>query len=250
VSEVGPSVRSRPPQTQHRPDRPTSTAAATPYVTRHLERASSCARALRFGPSAARVAAVRDLPSLVRYLASLPRVDVAVSHHPEGALIAAHLQTRRWGLPRFRIAQGVLHLTGDFSEYLRGRHRQAVRTNCRRARELGAICVRDPIALWEPEYIQGPAAPAERWRAIGHDGATIGDALLIVDSDCALLCWLGARERYVRWLLHTEIVARLCDGRRRTLLTNSYDIPLLAPGQQHFQHLLGYTPARVRPRGR
>jgi hypothetical protein len=32
------------------------------------------------------------------------------------------------------------------------------------------------------------------------------------------------------------------------LFTNSYDAPLSTQGQQHFQHLLGYSVARLCPR--
>jgi len=57
---------------------------------------------------------------------------------------------------------------------------------------------------------------------------------------------MGCSERYARWLLHTAIVERLCAVGCRLLLTNSFDVPLMAPGQQYFQRLLGYSIARVR----
>lgn len=58
--------------------------------------------------------------------------------------------TRRWAgrvgcalrLPQLRLGQAVLSLPATVEEYLGGRHRQAVRTNCTRARELG-LYVRD-----------------------------------------------------------------------------------------------------------
>jgi len=90
------------------------------------------------------------------------------------------------------------------------------------------------------------AAPVERWWATGRDGATVGEAWITVDDECALLHSMTSSERYARWLLHTTIVERLCAARCRLLLTNSFDLPLMSPGQQYFQRLLGYSVARVR----
>jgi hypothetical protein len=67
-----------------------------------------------------------------------------------------------------------------------------------------------------------------------------------VDDECALLHSMTSSERYARWLLHTAIVERLCAARCRLLITNSFDVPLMAPGQQYFQRRLGYSVARVR----
>ncbi|MHB1467638.1 MAG: hypothetical protein ACYCU0_10415 [Solirubrobacteraceae bacterium] len=43
----------------------------------------------------------------------------------------------------------------------------------------------------------------------------------------------------MRWLLHEEIVERLCLTGQELLITNSSDVPVLSPGSQHLQHLLG-----------
>jgi hypothetical protein len=161
--------------------------------------------------------------------------------------IAEHLSLTQWGIPRFRLAQGVLHLPADFSSYLRGRRRQAVRTNVHRARDLGIDCHSRTLLTWaRPEEKVTRTAPVEHWWATGQDGATVGEAYLTVDDDCALLHSLTCGERYARWLLHTAIVERLCAAGCRLLLTNSFDVPLMAPGQQYFQRLLGYSVSRVR----
>jgi hypothetical protein len=52
-------------------------------------------------------------------------------------------------------------------------------------------------------------------------------------------------ETDVRWLLHAAIIEQLCDRGCRQLLTNSHDAFLMAPGQQYFQRLLGYSVERV-----
>jgi hypothetical protein len=92
------------------------------------------------------------------------------------------------------------------------------------------------------------AAPAERWRAIDGDGTVLAEAWLTVDTECALLHGMGGSQWSARWLVHAAIVERLCESSCRFLVTNSYDVPLLTQGQQHFQHLLGYSVARLCPR--
>jgi hypothetical protein len=227
---------------------------ATGYGTWWLDRASACARTLRWG--------LRDLtasgflrlpialPVLFAYLCRVPSAQVRLSNGPAGRLIAEHLGLRRWGVPRFRLAQGVLLLPPDFSVYVRGRSRQAVRTNVRHARRSGIRVERVTMPDWTwtlPDRKLTQAAPTERWRAINGAGAVVGEAWLTVDERCALLHELWCGEPYGRWLLHTEIVRRLCASLCPVLLTNSFDAPLMPPGQQHFQRLLGYTVARVRP---
>jgi hypothetical protein len=215
-----------------------------------LQISSDCARRLHSGWRQLRLRGVirvlGDVPVLIRFLWQLPRTDVRLSDGPTGMAIAEHLSLTRWGIPRFRVAQGVLHLPSDFASYLRGRRRQAVRTNVRRAGDLGIECHSRTLSGWtRPERKVTRAAPVEHWWATGRDGATVGEAWLTVDEDCALLHSLTSCERYARWLLHTAIVERLCAARCRLLLTNSFDVPLMAPGQQYFQRLLGYSIARV-----
>ncbi|MGH2927158.1 MAG: hypothetical protein ACRDL8_03035 [Solirubrobacteraceae bacterium] len=191
------------------------------------------------------------MPGLLWYLLRVPRTAVALSDGPAGQMIAQHLACRRWGLPRFRLAQGVLQLPLDRAAYLRGRRRQAVRTNVRRARELGLRCEREVVEDWVPpaggERGLTCRAATEYWRVLDDSGACVGEAWVTVDVDAALLHSLWCSRGHGRWLLHTSIVERLLGSSCRLLLTNSYDVPLLAPGQQHFQHLLGYSVARLRP---
>jgi hypothetical protein len=191
--------------------------------------------------------AVRHGPVLVRFLWGLPNTSVHLSDSPTGWAIAEHLSLTRWGIPRFRLAQGVLYLPSDFASYLRGRRRQAVRTNVRRARDLGIDSHSRTVPAWtRPGEKLTRSAPVEHWWATGRDGATVGEAWVTVDEKCALLHSMTTSERYAQWLLHTAIVERLCAARCSLMLTNSFDAPLMAPGQQYFQRLLGYSIARVR----
>lgn len=103
------------------------------------------------------------------------------------------------------------------------------------------------VAAWTPpDRPLGLCCEAEHWSATDSGGRTIAEAWVIVDAECALLYSLASSAPYARWLLHTAIVERLCASSCRLLITNSFDVPLMPPGQQHFQHLLGYTVARLR----
>lgn len=234
------------------------------YGSRSLVRAETCARTLRFSAGDLTVRGfvgfltqLARLPVLIWYVLRLPKADVPLSDGPAGRMITEHLTCRRWGVPRFRLAQGVLYLPSDISTYMSGRRkRHALRANLNRAKERGFHCEYITVPDWTPCETPGDPgnrglttkAPTERWRVTGRDGACIAEAWLTVDEKCALLHFLKSTESYARWLLHTAIVERLCTSSCQMLLTNSYDSPLLAPGQQHFQHLLGYSVARLRPR--
>jgi hypothetical protein len=246
IADLETSLPSRPASVLVRADRQTGLGDE-----QQLRISSDCARRLH---SARRQLTLRSLalilkevPILIRFLYALPLTKVGLSDGPAGLAIAEHLSLRRWGIPRFRLAQGVLYLPSDFATYLRGRRRQAVRTNVHRARDLGIDCHSRTLPAWtRPGEKLTRSAPVEHWWAATRDGATVGEAWLTVDEECALLHSMTSSERYARWLLHTAIVERLCAARCRLLLTNSFDLPLMSPGQQYFQRLLGYSIARVR----
>lgn len=188
------------------------------------------------------------LPVLIRYLREVPRVRFALSERPTGRLIAAHLALTYLGVPRFRLAQGVLHLPPDFASYIRGRRRQAVRTNVRRASERAIVCGCRTLESWTPDDRDlGLSAQTEYWWATDRNGEIVGEAWVTVDDECALLHALECTENGVRWLLHTALVQRLCDAGCPLLLTNSCDVPLLPAGQRYFQRLLGYSVAHLLP---
>src|ERR1700691_290963 len=124
---------SRDPPRGHTGMPPTVTGYGSPW----LGRATACASGLRYvsAQTLPRVPrSLLQLPYLIAFLLAIPRTQVRLSGGPSGERIRAHLQLRRWGLPRFRLAQGVLHLPTDFATYMRGRRRQALRTNVSRAR--------------------------------------------------------------------------------------------------------------------
>ena len=188
--------------------------------------------------------------SLWWYRARLPRVEVRLTDSPSGRMIGEHLAIRRGRHWRFRHAQGVLPLPAEISEYLRGRHRQAVRTNLRHAREAGLRVEHHPLSDWRPGSDDSRLAhispgAVERWDLVRSDGAIVGQAILSVDEEVALLHGLMSLVPYGRWLLHTAIVERLC-GSCGVLLINCEDAYLMSAGTQYFQRLLGYRIAGLR----
>jgi hypothetical protein len=188
---------------------------------------------------------------LARYRRRLPAVEIRPTGSPIGRMIGEHFAIRDTsGRFRYRDAQGVLQLPTDFAEYMRGRRRQAVRTNVSHARRAGLSALSVAVDGWAPGKGDSRAAhitpgPIERWVALAADGTPVADSILSVDEDVALLHGLVAFTPHARWLVHTAIVERLC-GSCSLLLTNSDDAYGLSPGTQHFQQLLGYEIMRLR----
>ena len=236
------------------------------YGSKALERAADCARGLRFGRhDVGRPRAVllflrhlAKLPALVWYLVRLPRLRVWLSDQATGRMLGEHLSLRRWGLPRFRLAQGVMLLPPDFATSSGAAPpRGYAQTSTVRA-NAGSAVHRETVPDWLPPEPVGHwstrgltcSAPTERFWATSRAGEIVGEAWLTVDGEFALLHALVCSESNVRWLLHSAIVERLCSSGCRLLMTNSYDVPLMSPGVQYFQRLLGYTVAHLRPPAR
>lgn len=188
----------------------------------------------------------------VRYRRRVPPITIPLTADPAGRMIAEHLAIREGRRFRFREAQGVLALPETFAEYQRGRHRQAMRTNVRRARATGLTIPLPSIEQWGPP--QGDIrfswirpGPIERWEVLDADGEMVGYSILTVDEHVALLHGLVSSVTDARWLLHTAIVERLC-GRPKLLITNSAAMYRESYGSHHFQQLLGYEIRRLEVR--
>ncbi len=225
-------------------------------------------RRVRFAPSAvSRLRYLGDgkrLAATVRLFVRLPRLTVSLSSSPSGREIGAHLRRTRWGIPQNRLAQGVLVIPPTQGEYLRGRSRQAVRTNIRHAEGLGLTC-RRLTSLSERRYVADymvanrpqseEQAEAYRrhldhrdsqcWTVGVPDHAPAGLAVLTVDTQVAMLWSLVCIEHVAKWLLHTHIVGELAAAGVRYLLTSSRMAPLMPAGDQYFQKLLGYRVAHL-----
>jgi hypothetical protein len=186
------------------------------------------------------------------YRRRLPLIPIEVTAEPAGIMIAQHLAIREGRRFRFREAQGVLSLPAAFTEYQRGRHRQAVRTNIRRARAAGLTVPPPSLETWAPPPLDIRApwispGPIERWMVLDAEGAMAGYSIVSVDEHVALLHGLVSTVTDARWLLHTAIVERLC-GKCRLLITNSAAMYRESYGSHHFQQLLGYQIRRLQVR--
>jgi hypothetical protein len=193
---------------------------------------------------------MRTAAALARYERRLPVTDLRLTASPSGRMIAEHFAIRDGDAFLYRAAQGVLALPGDFAAYMRGRHRQAVRTNVGRARRAGLTAFGTAVDCWYPGLDDTRRAaitpgPVERWVVLDAAGSIAAEAILSVDDAVALLHGSVSFAPDARWLIHTAIVERLC-GNAEVLLTNSPDAYFLGPGHQHFQRLLGYRISRLR----
>jgi hypothetical protein len=213
--------------------------------------ASTCRGVDGRGPSAVLGRLRAGSLTLARYERSLPTVTVRPSGTAAGQMIAEHLAIREGGRFRYRGVQGVLPLPTDFAQYLRGRRRQAVRTNVGHAQRAGLTVTRTPVGDWEPgvdDTRRGliTPGPVDWWRVYGPDapGVPLAEAIVSVDDDVALLHGLSSSEGYARWLIHTAVVESLC-GRCEFLLVNSDEVYLLGAGHRYFQQRLGYEIARL-----
>jgi hypothetical protein len=198
----------------------------------------------------------------------LRRVCIRLSATPVGRDLRAYFaDATHHGVPIHRLAQPVLVLPERYDDYLRGHHRQAVRTNLHRAEERGIRCeLLDPasaVATWvelsAPKgYSQAEIdgwfrdwATVEHFVARGPDGRPLAVAALTVDREVAVLKGAVAAGHDARWKLHAHLVEQLCRGGVSYLFvktppTSVLGTRCLSPNLRYYQHLLGYTSANVR----
>jgi hypothetical protein len=199
----------------------------------------------------------RGFAASVRLLAKLEHMTVSPTESPSGRAIRAYLEEHRYGVPKNRVAQGVLVVPNSKEMYLRGHHKQALRTNLHRAhdeqlscRQLASLPEREAFAdlidpnfaaSWERDLLVGGRAPACMcWAVSDGEGQPIGLGAVSVDSEVALIWSLVCRGHSGRWLLHTEIVSDMARCGVKCLLVATKIAPALQPGLQYFQRLLGY----------
>jgi hypothetical protein len=195
-------------------------------------------------------------------------------------LPVADLQTRRadvdaWGSAYFnpahasRLAQAVLELPTVEKDYLRGRPKQALRTNLRHAREIGVTSARVPSyeAWLEAMSVilraRRDAEPAE-WELFKPTSAQqvayyvardiedtpLACARVALFGDFGVLFSMLSRPdllpvaSYARYQLHTCLALDLGSSGLKKLLVGSAFKETV--GTQYFQHLLGYQARNLR----
>ena len=218
----------------------------------------------------------RQAVALIALLLRTRKVRVVVSTSPAGQALRVYFDERALGLfPCNRLCRAVLVLPENHSEYLRGRRRQALRTNLRKAEALGIGCetisnpsdALDEITEIEtyrrvrPAWAQLPLPPY--WRTVldgpeitlliardrlGHPLAAM--AAVIDDAICVVRVAVASSHE-ARWALHDYLV-RVLIGRGVSYLLVDGGGPFGALGfdanVQHYQRLLGYELRHVKPR--
>lgn len=242
------------------------------YGGRTFESASEYVRELRCWDEPARARLTRAVKNIdgsraiAAELTGLHTVPVALSGSVAGRVIAGHLAEKRWGVHRNCVAQGILLLPPTFSDYLRGRARQAMRTNIRAAAAEGITCCRlapesieSTFERWLgqgllPEkleihyrYRYPTAIRDARWYvALDAMSSPVGVAKVWVDSEWALLSGLACVSHQARWLLHTHVVEELYGAGVRKLCVYDGLSLQMSPALQYFQRRLGYRIAHLR----
>jgi|GEM_PF-1773446 len=231
------------------------------YGSREFVAASEWARQLPRPRVPALLGSVARDPALIRVLVTvwrLPVVDLQVGRTAADAWFEYYFgPVRRW-----RLAQAVLELPTAEERYLAGRPKQALRTNLRHARDLGVTAVRTPYEVWSeavsailltrhdgkaPDQKMDRPGPEQQMAyyvardAYGIPLAFAGAALF---GQFGVLFGLVSRPdrkpgaSWARYQLHTCLALDLGRSGVRHLLAGS--AVRQPPGNQYFQHLLGY----------
>src|SRR6185312_5337552 len=83
----------------------------------------------------------RRASALIALLFHTKSEQLVISTSLTGRALGAYFDERSFGfLPNNRFCRGVLILPDRHADYLRGRHRQSLRTNLRRAQAAGIRC--------------------------------------------------------------------------------------------------------------
>lgn len=213
--------------------------------------------------------------ALLVVLSRTPSERVVLSTSVTGQALIEYFGERSFGVfPQNRLCRGVLVLPDHHSDYLRGRRRQALRTNLRRAESAGIECeaITDPQAAFaEVERIvdqrQVPLTPEElpvlaSWRAVVEQpemtlfmardrlGCPLAIIGAVIDDDVCVIRLALASSHDARWALHDHLVRTLI-ARGVSYVLGEGGGPFGALGFDsnihHYQHLLGYELRHLRP---
>jgi hypothetical protein len=150
--------------------------------------------------------------------------------------------------------------------YLRGRSRQAVRTNTAHAARAG-IAVAKLVTLearrdavyrytgptpapvdreWRDDWSRRAAEDGRVWFAASNpDGQIQGLLVATVDLDWAMLEVAVARQHCTRWLLEKVLLQHLVDSGVQYMFTGTGNALSGGPSVRHVQRLLGYGVANL-----
>jgi hypothetical protein len=215
------------------------------------------------------------MAALVLLVLRTKSVTIPLSDALPGRALRAYFNNRSVGLfPHNRLCQGVLVLPRHHSDYLRGRRRQAVRTNLRKAAAAGIRCEPTQDRALALDHVleilrhrdgSVTEADAKEWCVdvaqpeltllVARDacGRPLACAGVVVDDAVCLIRFAVARSHEARWALHDYLVQILI-ARGISYLVAEGGGPFGALGfesnVQHYQHLLGYELRHVTPNTR
>jgi hypothetical protein len=208
------------------------------------------------------------VPAYYQLLRKLPVQTLFLSALPAGTLLYDRWSRQSW---RKLASHACLPLPSDADSYLRGRHRQAVRTNLHRADKIRLTCRPVPIdwgdtrqalrggtfaglvaeleQIDQIDQIEHPDPAVKSWAVFDSGGQVLGRAVALVDERTAVLLLLhGPADMGVahqtRYLLHTAVVADLIRRGVRNLVVES--VLGAPPGLKYFAARLGYRACRIR----
>lgn len=200
--------------------------------------------------------------------------EVVLSTSLTGQALSAYFNQRSFGVfPQNRLCRGLLVLPEHHSDYLRGRRRQALRTNLRRAEVAGIRCeaISDPGRAFDEitEIVEQRRTPATQgelqilasWKAVlegpemtllvARDrlGRPLALTGAVIDDSVCLIRLAVASSHEARWALHDHLV-RILIARGVKYLLGEGGGPFGALGfdanLRHYQHLLGYELRHLR----
>jgi len=226
---------------------------------------------------AAGVRRPRRIVALIVLLLRTRTEAVPLSQSPAGRELSIYFGQRFLGLvPQNRLCRAVLILPRKHADYMRGRHRQALRTNLRRAGAAGIRC----------EWVTGPSRASDACREIfrrrrlalmtdaevdctirswsklfGRSDITLGVArdprgaplalvAAAIDERICLIHAAVASNHEARWALHDHLVRFLIARGVKYLLCEGggpFGALGFPPEIHHYQRLLGYEIRHVVP---
>ncbi|MDX6665421.1 MAG: hypothetical protein QOG68_1627 [Solirubrobacteraceae bacterium] len=180
------------------------------------------------------------------YLRSLPRLTMALDGSPAAQRLHRDLLSGRVVAPGWRLAQAVQQIPPQEGAYLRGRHRQALRTNAHHAHEAG----------WRYDVAVPGTTLGDKAAAIGPRGdlavAAISPAGEVGVLGVCLLSgrWAGLTffrnvggPTPARYGLHAYLVEQL---RRRWITHLHGGSALGSRGLRYYQERLGFEAVNLR----
>lgn len=212
----------------------------------------------------------RRLAALIRILVRTRTESVFLTGSSAGQALRTYFNQRWLGVfPKNRFCRGVLVIPQHHSEYLRGRRRQALRTNLRGAAIAGIRCeeISDRTSALEEvsdrrranidcrvamraqeALLTGP----ETTIMVARDerGTPLAFMETVIDDMVCLIRMAVASSHHARWALHDHLVRTLVDRGVRYLLADgggTFGALGYATGVHHYQHLLGYELRHIIP---